>query len=281
MKKSYIAIVLFIVITILVVINLERIIKTDRYEDTTDNNNLEEVISIDTDVVKNAYSEFKGNEKWATQTTPSDNGYLSVYFLDVGQGYAILIENANDTMLIDGGAYESYEYIQQFMSSKGIESLDYVAITKPSKDSMNSIARFFNEVEVETVLIPSIIDESLVSILDEKEIDILSPKVNDYYMIGDGKFSIIEPLSVEYEYLNNNMAGLYTYEDIEILFAGDFSTISKNTSMPKLAILSVGYNKQGLINITGLEKLSIPSIRTDEVGTISLTSDGYDYNISY
>ena len=55
-------------------------------------------------------------------------GGLTVHYLDVGQGNAILLQSEGQTMLIDGGARKSSSFVVSYLEKQKIEKLDYVLI---------------------------------------------------------------------------------------------------------------------------------------------------------
>ena len=57
-------------------------------------------------------------------------GGLTVHYLDVGQGNAILLQSEGQTMLIDGGARKSSSFVVSYLEKQKIEKLDYVLISR-------------------------------------------------------------------------------------------------------------------------------------------------------
>ena len=72
---------------------------------------------------------------------------LKVFFVDVGQGDAIYIEFPNGkNALIDGGP--SGSKINDFLKSKGVTKIDYVALTHPHSDHFRGLKKVFAEFDV-------------------------------------------------------------------------------------------------------------------------------------
>jgi len=59
----------------------------------------------------------------------SAHASLTVHYLDVGQGNAILAESEGHYMLIDGGARESSSFVVRYLKEQKIEKLDYILIS--------------------------------------------------------------------------------------------------------------------------------------------------------
>ncbi len=73
---------------------------------------------------------------------------LKVSFIDVGQGDAIYIEFPNGKKaLIDGGS--SGVLVDNFLKSKGVTRLDYVALTHPHSDHYKGLKKVFTNYQVD------------------------------------------------------------------------------------------------------------------------------------
>ena len=72
---------------------------------------------------------------------------LKVTFVDVGQGDAIYIEFPNGkNALIDGGP--SGALVDDFLKSKGVTKIDYVALTHPHSDHYRGLKKVFTSYQV-------------------------------------------------------------------------------------------------------------------------------------
>jgi len=73
---------------------------------------------------------------------------LTVHFIDVGQGDSILVEYANETMLVDAGERDKGVNVSAFLREQGISSLDYVVATHPHADHIGGLLTILNEYPV-------------------------------------------------------------------------------------------------------------------------------------
>jgi competence protein ComEC len=62
---------------------------------------------------------------------PPPSGFLSVSFIDVGQGDAVLVQAGGENYLIDAGRAEEGPNVVDFLRSRGVESLDGIVVTNP------------------------------------------------------------------------------------------------------------------------------------------------------
>ena len=71
--------------------------------------------------------------------TNSNSNYLSVHFIDVGQGDCILI-NVNDyNLLIDSGPSTARNDLLNYLDKLDIFKLDYVIATHPHEDHIGNM----------------------------------------------------------------------------------------------------------------------------------------------
>ncbi len=100
----------------------------------------------------------------ATKTFPQDNpnvtGNLQVIFVDVDQGDATFIRTPRgETMLIDGGEYDTYEtHLMPFLSEQGINSVDAAIVTHYHSDHMGGIQLLTEDGGVGTLILPDYSD---------------------------------------------------------------------------------------------------------------------------
>ncbi len=325
MNKLGLVVLLFCVILFIVLVKIDNGMAIDVVDDLNRvQNDIANKVNdfIDEIMMDEIANEIKGNKAWFYQQTPSDNGKLMVYFIDVGQGDSTLIVNAGQTMFVYGGEKEYGDEIVLFLSKLGIVSLDYLVATHPRSDHIGGLQTVLDEIEVECVLMPQVIHtnktfENFIVELEESGAEVIIPKVNDEFYIGDGTFKVIAPQNSEYEDLNDySIAGIYSYDEIDILLTCDMTTISEyevlednievdvevlrlahhdsNSSAseewlkavnPEYIIISVGkdndYNLPNENVLLRLRKLMIPYLRTDETGIIIMSSDGVTYEFKY
>ena len=78
---------------------------------------------------------------------------LGVFFLDVGQGDAILLRAPDDRfMLIDAGPPKSDGALIKALGSYGVKKLEYLILTHPDEDHIGGAVAVLDALEVRTVL---------------------------------------------------------------------------------------------------------------------------------
>lgn len=157
---------------------------------------------------------------------------------------------------------------------------------------------------------------SFINMVKELEKEIKHPAPGERYPLGSGYFEILAPLSDQYDDVNNySIAIRLVYGDTSFLIMGDAEKESEKemteywpdlsadvlcvghhgspTSTgdelldrvnPSIAVISCGrdnsYGHPGKAVLERLEERDITVLRTDESGTITITSDGAGLTVS-
>ena len=246
------------------------------------------------------------------------NGELQVYYIDVGQADSILIINKEDAMLIDAGNNEDGEDVVNFIKDKGITKLDYVVGTHPHEDHIGGLDDVINSnIEIENVLMPKIETttktfEDVVNAISNKGLTVKAPNKGDTFTLGDSNLEVMTDSILDEDNLNLSSITLrLQYGNNSFLFMGDSEKENEKTiTWPKTDVLKVGHhgsdtssseeflnevkpsisiimaekeNSYGLPKeeiVERLENIGSKVYRTDENGTIEVTSDGNNINVT-
>ena len=239
---------------------------------------------------------------------------LSVHFLDVGQGNAILAESNGHYMLIDGGDREYSSFVVSYLKKQGVKELDYVIPSHYDADHINGIVGVLNTIDVKKILSPDYetdtnIYKSYLSAIEKNGYQKHHPTLGETYTLGDASFTIVAPINYDYSDSNNNSIGVkLTFGSNSFLILGDAeieseqdmlgtredlsadvylashhgSDSSSSTPLlkaidPAYGVISVGENSYGHPAKETLHRLkdrNIKLFRTDIQGTIIAVSDG-------
>lgn len=249
----------------------------------------------------------------------TNEGKLKISFIDVGQADSILIQCDNQNMLIDAGNNDDDKLVEKFLRDNGVNKIDYVIGTHPHEDHIGGLDYIINKFDIGNVLMPKKTAttktfKDVVKALNEKGLKPIAPGVGYNFNVGKAKATVLAP---QKEYEDTNDASIVIkldYMNNSFIFTGDAEAISEKDIInskvnlkadvlklghhgsrtstseeflkkvnPKYAIITCGKNNDyGHPHKETLEKLNkfnIPFYRTDEQGTIILTSDGS--NISF
>lgn len=216
---------------------------TDADDEKSSENKTETVVSTENtlDIISDAKqpdetesSDWTEDEKDVSGKTKVDTGSatddlfgLTVTFLDVGQGNAVLFSCDGHYMMMDGGPSSSSSFVVAYLKKQNIESLDYVIASHYDSDHISGLVGVLNVFDTETFIGPNYdadtkIYDSLMDKLAAQNLTVTFPKAGDTYTFGDAVFTIAAPITYSEDNENDNSVGIrMTYGDTSFLIYGD------------------------------------------------------------
>ena len=245
------------------------------------------------------------------------NGNLNVYYFDVGQGDAILLENNNQFMMIDAGNNADGELLVSYLKELGVRKLQYLIATHAHEDHIGGIDDIINNFEILNFYMSDVVTttktfEDVVIALENKSLTLNVPKVGELFVFGGVKFEVIYIGDDDSDLNDTSICIRGLYGENSFIFMGDASSavekkiLSSNidsdvlkvghhgsrysTSVnflnkvtPSYAIISVGrsnnYNHPHSPTLTKLKDIGAKVYRTDKDGTILVSSDGENITV--
>ena len=258
---------------------------------------------------------------------------LTVKMLDVGQGDAILIRTAEQTILIDTGDTDEHEKFAAALKKEGVKTVDKLIITHPHADHLGGASVVFKECEVRAVYdngqtTNSKLYREYLKTIKAKGIAYQALRDGDTLDFGSGvSFKVLSPTEEMVKEggknkdgkvnLNlNSVVGRLTYGNFSMLFTGDAeqeteagilqrhkaeeikSLVLKSphhgsktssspaylkAAAPEAALISLGagneYHHPHQVTLDKYAKMNMKVWRTDQSGTITVTSNGQGYEI--
>lgn len=244
-----------------------------------------------------------------------ENGFL-IRFYAVGQGDAILIQEGNSQILIDGGPNDDIlSYLGRDLLPWDRE-IELIVATHPQADHITGLIGVLERYKVEKVLYyQSAYDtktyERFLEAVKNEGAQVLSASAGGQIQVGELLLQIMWP-TANFKAKNVNdesIVAVLDYKNFEVLLLGDAEQrVQKQLFInvdievvkmahhgswngtyepllraiaPDLAIISVGANNQyghpHNQTLGLLAKIGLPLLRTDLDGTIVVKSDGYDF----
>ncbi len=236
---------------------------------------------------------------------------LLIDFIDVGQADSILVRNQDKIMLIDAGTNEAGEMVVKYLQNLGITKIDYLVGTHPHEDHIGGLDNVINNFDIGQIYMPKIETttktfEDVLEAIENKNLTVTAPNKGDKIELGQavGEF-MTEPI-LDKDNLNvSSLVLRLEFGNTSYLFMGDAEEENEETIIwPKTDVLKVGHhgsstsssksfleqvqpkyaiimagkdNSYGLPTQETIDKLhNIGSeiYKTDEDGTIQMTSDG-------
>ena len=256
-----------------------------------------------------------GTSSATTQTSAN----VTIKFIDVGQGEAILIALPEKTMLIDAGPTGSAPKIAQVLQELGRNKIDYLVATHPDEDHIGGMADVISSTQIGTIYAPNKTNNTatyrkfltaiqnnnlqitlaeagtIIDQTDSYKLEILWPK-KDANFPETNDYSIIIKLTV------GNKTFLFTGDaptnailnsnpgHIDVLKLSHHGSRTGTTEVlihklsPTYAVLSYAvdnsYGHPMQSVLNALHKHSVEVWGTGANGTITITCDGTNIDIS-
>ncbi len=158
-----------------------------------------------------------------------NDGKLSVYFLDVGQGDSSLVIFGNTTILIDAGEIEMGDRVVSDIRALGVTRIDLLVATHPHSDHIGGMQKVLDNFPVGQVLdsgIPhsSVLYERFLETVDKKNIPYKVAVQGDTIDLDPAlRIVVLSPPEKRFgDDLNTNSIVLrISYGTINFLFTGD------------------------------------------------------------
>jgi len=190
-----------------------------------------------------------------TSTQAENNGKLSVYFLDVGQGDSSLIIFGDKTILIDAGEIDMGDRVVNDLRELGVTRIDLLVATHPHSDHIGGMQKVLDNFAIGQVLdsgIPhtSVIYERFLEKIDKKNIPYKLAVQGDTIDLDPALRIVVLSLPSRRsgDDLNANSIMLrISYGTINFLFTGDAGSeaetaLSKSGYAFDAQILKVGHH---------------------------------------
>lgn len=262
---------------------------------------------------------------WASSAvpapTPAAGETLTVHFIDVGQADAALLLCGGQAMLIDGGNAADSSLVVSYLSSQGVEHLDYLVCTHAHEDHAGGLSGPLNTCTAGAVWSPVSEYESkafadFLKYTRAQGLEPVRPQPDETYLLGDAIVTVLGP-RLDYDETNDTSLVLRVdFGETSFLFTGDMertaeadlleagcdlsATVLKvghhgsetSTSypflrevLPEYAVISVGTgNSYGHPSEEVLSRLSDAGAavyRTDQLGHIVAVSDGQTVSFTF
>lgn len=254
------------------------------------------------------------NTQLQSQTAQEEKSQLDIYYINVGQADACLLQYEKHFMLIDAGNNKDEAFMVDFLKDKGVTALDCVVGTHPHADHIGGLDAVIENFEVKKIYMPKAAADTktfqdVITQIENKGLFVESPEAGSEILFDTIPIQVLAPVK-QYKNMNDNSIVLkLNYHNVSFLFTGDIEAQAEldilqerydvsatglkvahhgsDTSStenfidavnPIYAVISVGQNNKyrhpSEIVLNRLHKRGIDVYRTDQAGTIKISTDG-------
>lgn len=213
---------------------------------------------------------------------------VHVYFLDVGQGDATLIQQGNTDILIDGGpSPQAIDTQLGKMLPFWDRSIELVVMTHPHADHLAGLVEVLSRYDVGRALYPNVacaeysdydvnLFQEWVNLLSEKQIQSTLAQSNQELSIGDITIDVLNPpttplLGTESDVDNNSVVLEVSSGAVSFLVTGDLQwegehEMAYSRRLPQATVLKVGHHGSDTSSKEEFLNVVMPQIAVISVG---------------
>ena len=244
---------------------------------------------------------------------------LQIHTISLGKADAILILADGEAMLIDAGYTEQGTTVTEYLKKQGVAKLKYLVMTHADKDHVGGMAEVIRSIPVEQVYLSPKKENSpeyaaMVQALNSTKTPYSFPKLLSTFSLGKATFTVLAPGEKALAQGSDNDSSIVlrlVYGERTALLMGDALSrtekeMRENGYELAAEVLKVGHHGQGdattkkfvrevapLYAVITCSKEEEPDrdvlsvlrafaaevLRTDEKGTVVLTTDGAKWEV--
>lgn len=156
----------------------------------------------------------------------TDPNYLTVHYIDVGQGDSIFLACGGEYMLIDAGEADDDDRVIHYLNDLGIDEIDLVVATHGDADHIGEMGDVLNAIPAVDVWYPdydhgSKTETRFLTAVENCGANLYEPALGETYDLGGATVTVLGPVK-EYDAPNDkSIVMLVQFGDDRFLFTGD------------------------------------------------------------
>ena len=182
-------------------------------------------------------------------STADPEGSLSVHFIDVGQGDAILLVADDQVMLVDSGLQSAGKTVADYIRSLGIKKLNYVVASHNHNDHTGGLLTVLKSFEVDHYWItesdPTKPAEKALEAAKDQGSLVENPTVQTTINLGDSIITVLGPLKDYKEANDDSLVLKVSHGNNSFLLTGDMEKTAERDLVESGAALEADVLKVG------------------------------------
>ncbi len=182
--------------------------------------------------------------------SPSDpQGSLTLHFIDVGQGDAILLVAGDQAMLVDSGLQQAGKTVADYIRSLGIRKLDYVVASHNHNDHTGGLLTILKSFKVEHYWMaesdPTKPSEKALEAAKDQGSLVEQPAIQTTTSLGDARVTVLGPLKDYKEANDDSLVLKVSHGNKTFLLTGDMEAAAERDLVESGAALEADLLKVG------------------------------------
>ena len=129
----------------------------------------------------------------------TDPNYLTVHYIDVGQGDSILLACGGEYMLIDAGEDDDNDTVIHYLSNLGIDEIDLVVATHGDADHIGEMGDVLSAIPAVEVWYPDYVhgtktETRFLTAAQNCGADPYEPELGETYDLGGATVTVLGPV---------------------------------------------------------------------------------------
>lgn len=242
---------------------------------------------------------------------------MTVHFIDVGQGDCTLVDFGDVEILVDGGGYDTWKKVEDYIKPLINDKIDYVIATHPDADHVGGLTYILTDFSIGKIIDSGAYKNTetysnYIAAVGASDAEVIYDEDMKFDLGGGATLSVIETGDGYEDVNDDSVVSEIRYGNFSLLMTGDMGVSTEKENLgkfnkvtvlkaahhgssystseeflnrlrPKYVIISAGegnsYGHPHPETLSRIEKAGATALSTISYGTIILETDGNTISI--